>query len=169
MKIPLDIICVRSGILCPRCRRLVESGAYTTTDVEVMKILLELEEDPNNKFLREATYIKSYSVDSMVIVLLELSNAVPQSFLIRIARMISEKMGMKVRVVRYSQDQKSMIAQLFAPARIQGIDSVWLPDGDVQYIIRVSRYDAKYLPLKINELETLLSKMFNESYRIKVT
>ncbi len=168
MKIPLDTICVKSGILCPRCKRLVDTGTYTSMDVEMMRILLELEEDPNNKFLREATYIRSYLVDSMVVVVLELSNVISQSFLIRIARIISEKVNMKIRVVRYSQNQRSMIAQLFAPARIQGIDSVWLPDGDVQYIVRVSRYDAKYLPLKINELENLLTKMFNESYRIKV-
>ncbi len=168
MKIPLDTICVKSGILCPRCKKLIDSGAYTQNEVDVMKVLLELEEDPSNKFLREATYIKSYYIDSMAIVVIEVSNTIPQTMLVRLGRTLSEKLRLKVRVVRRSQDVKAFLAQIFAPARIQGIDSVWTPDGDVQHIIRISRYDARVLPFKVNQLENLLTMIFNEVYRIKV-
>lgn len=168
MKIPLDTICVRSGVLCPRCKRLIDSGTHAQSEVDIMKALLELEEDPSNKFLREASYFKSYYVDSMVIVVIDVSDTIPQSMLIRLGRTLSEKLGLRVRVIRRSQDIKTFLAQIFAPARIQGVDSVWTPDGDVQHIIRISRYDARVLPFKVNQLENLLTAIFNEVYRIKI-
>uniref|UniRef100_A0A7C5TL80 Transcription elongation factor NusA n=1 Tax=Ignisphaera aggregans TaxID=334771 RepID=A0A7C5TL80_9CREN len=168
MRLPLDIICVKSGVLCPRCKRLIDSGVYSQNEVDIMKALLELEEDPSNKFLREATYFKSYYVDSIVIVVIEVSDSIPQSMLIKLGRALSEKLGLRIRVIRRSQDVKVFLAQIFAPARIQGIDSVWTPDGDVQHIIRISKYDARVLPFKISQLENLLTMIFNEVYRIKV-
>lgn len=168
MRIPLDTICVKSGVLCPRCKRLIDSGAYTRDEVDVMKAFLELEEDPNNKFLRDATYFKSYRIDSMIIVVIDVGDTIPQSMLVRLGRILGEKLGLRVRVIRRSQDIKVFLAQIFAPARIQGIDSVWTPDGDVQHIIRISRYDARVLPFKIDQLENLLTEIFNEVYRIKI-
>jgi|UniRef100_A0A7J2U339 transcription antitermination factor NusA-like protein len=168
MKIPLDIICVRSGVLCPRCRRLVDSGIYTQREVEIMRYLLELEEqDTSFRFLKDATYVKSYETNSMILTVLEVSSDVPQSALAKLGRTLGAKMNTKVRVIRKS-DPKNMIVQVVAPARVQGVNSVWTPDGDVQHIIRISRYDARLLPAEVNELELLLSMILNENYKIKV-
>ena len=168
MRIPLDVICVKSGVLCPRCQKLVDSGTYTLREVEIMKALFELEEkDANFKFLKDATYVKSYETNSMIVTILEVSEDVPQTALIRLGRVLSEKLGSKVRVVRKT-DPKTLIAQIIAPARIQGVNSVWTPDGDVQYIVRISKQDARFLPMNINELEHLLTLIFNENYRVKI-
>jgi transcription antitermination factor NusA-like protein len=168
MKIPLDTICVKSGVLCPRCHRLIDSGFYTLREVEIMRYLLELEEqDPNFKFLKDATYLKSYETNSLTLTVLEVGSDVPQSALARLGRTLSAKMNTKVRVIRKS-DPKSIIVQVVAPARVQGINSVWTPDGDVQHIIRISRYDARLLPAEVSEIESLLSLVLNENYRIKI-
>ncbi|MEM4030456.1 MAG: transcription elongation factor [Ignisphaera sp.] len=168
MRIPLDTICVKSGVLCPRCRRLVDSGTYTQREVEIMKHLLELEErDPNYKFLKDTTYVKSYETNSMIITILEADDLIPQSMLVKLGKTLSEKIGMKVRVIRKA-DPKTLIAQIIAPARMHGVNSVWTPDGDVQHIIRISRYDARFLPLEVKELEQLLATIFHENYRIKI-
>jgi transcription antitermination factor NusA-like protein len=169
MKIPLDTICVRSGVLCPRCRKLIDNGFYTLREVEIMKNLLELEEhDPNSKFLKDSTYVKSYETNSMILIVLEMGNDVPQAALVKLGRILSTKMNTKIRVIKKS-DPKNIIVQVVAPARVQGINSVWTPDGDVQHIIRISKYDARLLPAGVNELEHLLSMIFNENYKIKIT
>lgn len=169
MKIPLDTICVRSGVLCPRCRKLIDNGFYTLREVEIMKNLLELEEhDPNLKFLKDSTYVKSYETNSMILIVLEMGNDVPQAALVKLGRILSTKMNTKIRVIKKS-DPKNIIVQVVAPARVQGINSVWTPDGDVQHIIRISKYDARLLPAGVNELEHLLSMIFNENYKIKIT
>jgi len=168
MKIPLDTICVKSGVLCPRCRKLVDSGTYTLREVEIMKQLLELEEqDPNYRFLKDVTYVKSYETNSIIVTILDVDDSIPQSMLIRLGKTLSEKIGLRVRVIRKS-DPKTLIAQIIAPARIHGVNSVWTPDGDVQHIIRISRYDARFLPVEVKELEQLLSTIFHENYRIKI-
>jgi len=169
MRIPLDHICVKSGILCPRCRRLIESGQVQPFEVDIMKVLLELEEnDPNFRFLRDAVYVKSYTLNGLTVLTLDLHDDVNPQLLIKLARTLSEKIKSKVRVVRRTNDLKLMIAQIIAPARVQGVNMVWSPDGTVQYVVRISRYDAKFLPTKIENIEQLLNMMFNEIFKIKI-
>ncbi|MCI4437338.1 MAG: transcription elongation factor [Ignisphaera sp.] len=168
MRIPLDVICVKSGVLCPRCRRLVESNTYTWREVEIMKHLLELEEtDASFKFLKDATYVKAYETNSMIVVVIDVGADVPQHALIKLGRVLSTKLNTRVRVVRKS-DPRNMILQIIAPARVEGINRVWTPDGDVQNIIRIPKTDARLLPSEASELERILSIILGENYRIKI-
>ena len=170
MKIPLDYICVKSGILCPRCQKLVDSGVVSNLDVEIMRILLDIEEnEPQFKFLKESSYIRAVQYGKMIVVLLDIPNAVSHHLLARLGRLLSEKLGgVKVRIVRNSRDLKSMVSQIVAPARIMGINTVWLPDGTVQHVIRMSRYDARLLPASLRDIEMLLSHLFKYHFRIRL-
>ncbi len=173
MKIPLDQICVRSGVLCPRCRELVASGRVNEFEVELMRILLELENDPQFKFLKESSYVKSYLKNSILVMILDLPENVTSQQIARLARTISSRVSenlgnVKIRVVRRSNDVRNMIAQILAPARIQGVNTLWSPDGTVQHIVRVPRNDVRFLPGPVNELEELFKEIFNEQYRIRI-
>lgn len=169
MKIPLDIICVRSGVLCPRCRRIIDSGEHSEFEVEVMKQLLDLENESSFRFLKNAVYVKSYKINSLIIVVLEFQEDISRATIIKLGKILNEKLGARVRVVQKTSDPRTFIAQLISPARVQGIDSVWTPDGAVQHIVRIPRSDAKLLPLRTNEIESLLSAIYNEVYRVKIS
>ncbi len=170
MKMPLDHICLKSGVLCPRCRKLVESGVVADYEVEIMRGILELEEkNPEFRALKDGTYIKSYRVDSFVVLMVEVPENVSTQTLTKLARALSEKLGMKIRVVKKVNDMKLVIAQIVAPARVNGVNSLWLPDGTVQHIVRISRYDAKLLPASIEALEKLFKEIFGEDIRIRLT
>jgi transcription antitermination factor NusA-like protein len=169
VKIPLDVICVRSGVLCPRCRRIIESGEHLEVEVDVMRHLLELENDNNFKFLRNTTYVKSYKVNTTLIVVLDIPEPISRPNLIRLAKTLEERLGLKIRIVQRTSDPKQFIQQLISPARIQGIDSVWTPDGSVQHIVRIPKSDARFIPMRIDMLENLLSSIYNEVYRIKIS
>ncbi len=167
---PLDYICLKSGVLCPRCRKLVDEGKVQQFEVDLMKALIELEEKSQDfKFLREATYVKGYLVDNFCVLILELPEDVTQHSLIRLSRVLSDKVGLKVRVVKKVNDMKMLIAQIVAPARIQGVNALWLPDGSVQHIVRIPRYDAKSLPTSVENLEKLFNEIFGTSIRIKLS
>ncbi|RLG77129.1 MAG: transcription elongation factor NusA [Thermoprotei archaeon] len=170
MRIPLDYICIKSGILCPRCQRLVDSGVVSNLDVELMKALLDIEENQSNfRFLKESSYVRSVQQGRMIVVILDIPDTVPQQTLIRLSRLLSERLGgFKVRIVRNSNDLKSMVSQIVAPARIMGINTVWLPDGSVQHVIRMPRYDARLLPAPMKDIETLLTQLFKYNFRIKL-
>ncbi len=169
MKIPLDYICIKSGVLCPRCRKLIESGEVAEYEVDVIRSLIELEEKEQQfRFLRDTSYIKTYRVDDLYIVILEMPDNVHSHMIARLSRALSDKLGARVKVIRKSNDVKNVIAQILSPARIQGINTVWLPDGSVQHIVRIPRYDARYLPASIESLEKLFREMFNEVFRIRI-
>ena len=170
MKIPLDYICLKSGVLCPRCRRLIEEGKVGEHEVEVMKVLIDLEEkDPEFKFLRDAVYVKTYTSNGFHVLVLKIPEDIPPTTLIRLSRVLSDRLNAKVRVVKQTNDMKYMIAQIVAPARVQGVNSLWLPDGTVQHIVRIPRYDARLLPTAIENIEKILKEMFGENIRVKLS
>jgi len=168
MKIPLDHICVKSGILCPRCQRLVDTGIVSHLDVEIMRALLELEELSVFRVLRNAEYKKSVKADEFVVVVIDSGGSITKPQLIRLSRALSEKVGLKIRVIdSTSSDVKSLVLQVIAPARLFGVNTLWLPDGTTQYIVRISRHDIRHLPTRREILESILTQMLGMQVRIK--
>jgi len=170
VKIPLDQICVRTGILCPRCQRLVDTGAVQRFEVDIMKALLELEGRADFKFLKDATYVKSMTSNNTIILLIEVKNAILQSrMLTKLGRSLAEKIGKKVRVVNVANNNlRDIASQLVYPARVIGINTLWLPDGTIEHIVRIPRSDKRYLPLNTLTLENILSQITGMNVKIRM-
>ena len=167
MKIPLDYVCVRSGLLCNRCQSLIDNGEVFDYEVQIIKILLELEET-QFKELKDCIYHKAYKLDNLLILLVSSGQEMTQQKLIKIARILQEKLNMKVRVLEKTNNIKSSAVQLLSPARVLGVNTVWMPDGSVQYVIRVSRTERKLLPAEAQVLESALTKIHSTPVRIRV-
>jgi len=165
VKIPLDHICVKSGILCPRCQTLIEEGVVEPYEVDVMKALIELEESGIRE-LRDAEYIKTYKEGNLVVLVLKGKLTIHN--LSRIAKSLSEKFeGSRVKVVLKSSDLRQVASQVLYPARIQGINTLWLPDGSTQYIIRVPRSEQRIIRDNKTEFERILSKIMGSVVEIR--
>ncbi len=169
MKIPLDQICVKSGVLCPRCQGLVDSRAVEPHEVEVIRVLLELEDNADFQFLKGATYYKAVRSDNFLVLLIHLPDSYANPRLIsKLDRQLSELLGVKVRVVdRSSNNIKSIALQLMMPARVSGINTLWLPDGSTQYIVRIPKSDSRYLPASREVIEEVLTNLIGSSVRIR--
>lgn len=169
MKTPLCHICIKSGILCPRCQGLVDSGEYDEVDIDVMKVLLELESKTFQE-LKNMSYHKSYLIGDLLVVQLSGKPLSPYQ-LSRLAKHIADKLrdkyNVKVRVVEKTGDLRRMASQLLSPARILGVNTLWLPDGSFESIIRISRYDEKILPAQKEILEEALSKIFKATVKVR--
>ncbi len=161
MKYPLDKICVKSGIFCPSCQRKLDSGIVDYSEVDVMKALMELED--RLKELRRGEYVKSYSLDNTVVVILK--GSWEKQELGRIARELANRLGKRVKLVIDTGDKRKLVDQIISPARIIGISTIWLPDGSEQMVIRISRRDQRILRNK-DEWENLLSKLVGRAARI---
>lgn len=172
MKLPLDYVCIKSGILCPRCQLLIRSRTVEEFEIELMKTLLELEENnPEFKFLRNLTYVKAIKSSNMLVLLVKKHEGnIPHNSLVKLARVLGDKLGkIKVRVIDKTHgDLKSIASQLLSPARVLGINTLWLPDGTTQYVIRVPRYDNRYLPSSREVLEFILMTIIGHQVRIRV-
>lgn len=170
MKIPLDYLCVKTGVLCPRCQRLVDTGVVGEYEVPVMRALLELEERPDFKFLKDAKYIKTLKLDSMMVLLLEINDPdLKPKDLGRLGRALSDKLRVKVRVInKTTGDIRELARQLMYPARVAGVNTLWLPDGSIEHIVRVPRADIRYLPMKTSSLEEILTQITGMNVRIRI-
>ncbi|WP_229571100.1 transcription elongation factor NusA [Saccharolobus caldissimus] len=167
MKIPLDYVCVRSGLLCNRCQSLIDSGEVADYEVEIIKILLELE-DTQFKELKDCVYHKAYKVNGLLILLVTSGPEMTQQKWIKIARILQERLNMKVRVLEKTNSIKNSAVQLLSPARVLGVNTVWMPDGSVQYVIRVSKSEKRLLPAEAQLLESALTKIHSTPVRIRV-
>ncbi len=167
VKIPLDYVCVKSGVLCPRCQALVDSGEVDEREVDVMKLLIELEEKPEFRSLQKAEYVKTYFIDNLAIIVLNFRGQqnIPVS---RIGRELSAKLNKRIRIVNKSGDLKNMALQLVYPARILGINTLWLPDGTRQHIVRIPRYDVRRLPAEPQIIEHALTLITGKPVRIRL-
>lgn len=169
MRIPLDHICVRSGVLCPRCQGLVDSRVVEPYEVDVMRVLLDLEDKPEFKFLKDAVYHKALRLADLLVITIQLPDSLTNQRLInKLDKQLSEVLGIKVRVIDKSVNNiKSIAFQLVTPARISGINTLWLPDGSVQYIVRIPKSDSRYLPASKEVIEEVLSTLVGSSVRIR--
>jgi transcription antitermination factor NusA-like protein len=167
MKIPLDYVCVRSGLFCDRCQSLVDEGKVDDFDIEVIKILLDLEES-QFKELKDSTYDKAIKLNHLVILLVNSGPTMTQQKWIKVAKILQDKLRVKVRVLEKTNSIKNSAMQLLSPARVLGVNTVWLPDGSVQYVIRVSKTERRMLPAEAGLLESALSKIHSTAVRIRV-
>lgn len=158
---------MKTGLLCPRCQVLVESGEVRKDEIPIMKVLLELEENDSFRGLRDAKYVRSLRLKDLTIVVLKAKNLAPPE-LNKIARRLGEALGTRVQVVEHTRDIKRMMAELVSPASITGVNMVWLPDGTTQYVVRISRHEEKLLPAGREVLEEALSVLLNAQIRIKI-
>jgi len=170
LKIPLDQLCVRSGVLCPRCEALVRSGTVTELDLEIMRLLLKAETTHDFRFLRDSEYVKSVNVGNVVVIQL----SVPQQWadqrtLTKLAKYLESQLKTHVRIVdSKSTSTKELVRSIIQPARVLGVNTLWLPDGSVEYVVRIPRSDLRHLPAPQEDVEHLLSQMVGANVRIRV-
>ena len=162
MKYPLDRICVKSGVLCPNCQRKVDSGEVSREEIPIMKALMELEEEI--KELRKGNYVKSFDFGDEVIVILR--GEWEESEIDKISKELSAKLGKNVKILLEGEGVKKLMEQLLYPASILGINTLWLPDGSEQMVIRLSKRDRKYLRGKEEKYKKFISAIVGKNIEI---
>ncbi len=163
MKYPLDKICVKSGILCPTCQRKVDMGIVDKNEIPIMKALMGLED--KLKELRRGEYIKSYDLNGLVIVLIR--DHWEKEEVEKISRELSNVLRRRTKVVVYTNDRKYLVEQILYPATLLGMNTLWLPDGTEQIIVRVSRRDQRFIGGRKSLLEKLLADLLKKNVRIR--
>ena len=164
MKTLLCNFCVKSGILCEKCQEKLQSGEVTDIDVNIIKLLLKLES--KYPVLQNISFYNAYEIDDVLAI------AVGPGDLHRflsggggIVREISENTGKKVRILEKKGDMRKFFEDLFTPAAITSINTIWLPDGSTETRVIVSGHPRR-LPLNINVLKELAKRVQGITLRI---
>jgi transcription antitermination factor NusA-like protein len=161
---PLCNFCIKSGILCQKCREKVKSGEVTETDVQIAKLLLKLEE--KNPILQNVHFFNAYDVDNALAIVVGQGDL--PKFLSsggKIVRDISDSMGKKVRIIERKSELRTFLEDLFAPVPITAINKIWLPDGSEETRVILPGYSRR-LPMKPGVLKDLAKKIRGITLRI---
>lgn len=158
---------LKSGILCPKCEEKVKSGDVSELDLKVARFLLNLE---NKYHALQSVYLhKAIESDDTLVLLVNRGDVQKiLSYGGKIPRELSEKIGKrKIRVLAYNEEPRRFLEELFAPASILTINTIWLPDGSTETKVVVTKKDARKLPVKTEVLKELAKKVMGITLRVE--
>jgi transcription antitermination factor NusA-like protein len=164
LKTLICIFCAKSGVLCPKCQEKLDKGEITQDDVEISRWFIEYEN--KNPQLKDCTLHKVVRVPEMLVVMISCIGKISRAFLMKISKQISEEKKMNVRIVEKTSSIKKLLEQILAPARVMGINTIWLPDGSWESIIRIPKVDRKKMPIDANSAEEIMKKLTGEIIHI---
>ncbi|MEM2050035.1 MAG: hypothetical protein QXO47_08425 [Thermoproteota archaeon] len=156
MKIPFCDFCVKSGILCQKCRELIDSGRNSDFDLKISRILLE--EAGRIRELEKIEFKKAHVEDGFLLILSNSDGVRILRDRKEIVERIMRDTGVeKITVVDYRKDQKRKLEELVYPFRIVGLSKVWLPGNITEFKIMV---EGKELDEnQVQKLEKLAKKL----------
>lgn len=164
MKTPVCSFCAKSGILCPKCQEKLEKGEITLDDVEVTKWFLEYES--KNPQIRDCVLQKTIDIGDMLIVMVNCGGKVSRVLLNKIGKQMSIDKKRNIRIIEKTSSIKRFLEQLVYPARVIGANTVWLPDGSWESIIRIPKTDRKKIPMDAGLIEEVVKKLTGEVVHI---
>lgn len=156
VKIPLDTICVRTGLLCPTCQAKVERGLVQEWEINVLKALLEIEEEVGELGFE---YVKAERARGTLYITVRGAKGIPVELEKALEKKLRDLGIRRVRVISEARDPVSVIKAALYPARVLSINRYYLPDGSVYYVALVPKADRDYLPGRIEDVRYLLSKI----------
>ncbi|MFH1327502.1 MAG: hypothetical protein ABIH76_01420, partial [Candidatus Bathyarchaeota archaeon] len=86
----------------------------------------------------------------------------------KILKEISERIGKKrVRIIAYNEEPRRFLEDLFAPAPVLTINTIWVPDGSKETKVVIPGKDIRKLPADKEVLKDLAKKIQNITLRIE--
>ncbi|MHA1379986.1 MAG: KH domain-containing protein [Candidatus Helarchaeota archaeon] len=164
-KIPICKICAKTGVLCASCNEKLEYGEISELDIQIAKELIDLEKD--FKALSDISFYKAYDIGHLIV--LEVGKGEIASIIGprgKIIKILQDKFKKTFRVIEKTKDVKKILEDLIAPARVFGINRIYLPTGEIESKARIYRSDQKKMPASPEIIEDLISKLINERVRI---
>ncbi len=162
----LDNFCVKSGVLCPKCEEKVSKGQVTKYDLEIIKLLCELERDYPS--LQDIFFNKAVEVENVLAILVN-RNDVGKilSYGGKIIKAISERTGKRIRILGYGGDDRQFIEDLLSPFSIFTINTVWLPDESTETKVILNGREPKRVPIDLEIIKKLAKEVRGITLRIE--
>jgi len=161
LEFPVCIFDLRTGVLCSKCERKIREGELTSDDLEIMRLLVDLEKKFPQlsslvyyRTLKIAPYLFVFFIDRSL-------SSLSKSVEAELRNALSEKTGLKVRLLEIRKDWNAFLQNLVAPARVLTVNKVWLPDQTTE--LRVLVDDEKLLTAPSSVLSEVVKKMMNLS------
>lgn len=165
MKLPICQKDAQSKGLCKECEKKLEENEINQTDIELSRILYNL--NKKETILDEVDLLKTKQLDEELLLALVKGN--PAALIGkggRIIRLISEKLGKKVRIVK-DGTVIQVANDLMTPTRAYGINTLYRSDGEIKKKITVPHEERRKIKLTREKTEKALKIITGEEYTLK--
>ena len=165
MKAPICEVCLKSGILCPGCQQKLDKGEVSELDVKISRALYKA--SLRTKEIRNITFERSMVVDGLAILIVG-KDDVPVLMTKggKVLKSISNQIKMKVRVLGNLSDPRTVANDIIRPARLLGVNTVFAVDGSTKYKIRIAKEDQEKLPIKIEDVQSLVNQLTGQEVSV---
>jgi len=163
VKAELCQFCLRSGILCSKCKRKVEKGEVSKLDLEIARLLVSIED----KYppLQDVNFHKAIEANGVLAIIVRRGDIAKMlSYGGKITKLLEKKMKKSIRVLEYNSNERKFLEDLFAPLNILTINKIWLPDGSTETRVILKR---KKTSLNINAMKDLAKKVQGMTLRVE--
>jgi transcription antitermination factor NusA-like protein len=166
LKMGLCSFCLKSGILCQKCLAKVRSGEVSELDLKIARLLLSLEEKYPS--LQNVYFHKAVDADGTLALVVGPGD-VPRllGYGGKIIRTLGDETGKNVRVLEHGVDDRKFLEDLFAPASIMTINTIWLPDGSTETRVILKRRRGVRSSFDVKALKEIASKVRNITLRVE--
>jgi transcription antitermination factor NusA-like protein len=157
---------VKSGILCPKCEEKLQRGQITELDLEIIKILSDIEKA--YPILHDVSFQKAVKAGNTLAILIDKRDVRRVlSYGGKIVKLISEKTGNRVKVLGYGGDVRQFLEELFNPLSILTINTIWLPDGSTETKVILHGRKPKRMPIDFEVVKRLAKEIRGLTLRIE--
>ncbi|MEM2166882.1 MAG: hypothetical protein QXR74_00775, partial [Candidatus Bathyarchaeia archaeon] len=158
--------CLRSGILCPKCRAKIEKGEVTQRDLEIARLLISIENE--YPLLQNVYFRGTIEADNILAILVRRGDATKiLSYGGKIIKFLESKTGKDIRILEYNAGERKFIEDLFAPLPVLAINKIWLPDGSIETRVILKGKDKRRSSLNINAMKEIARRVKGLTLRIE--
>ena len=163
MKLPIDEMCAKSGVLCPKCQRLVREKKVSQLEVELSKLIANTV--AKNKKYRNLELYKVLRLRNAAILLIKPGQKElytdPNVSLINV---ISDKLGTDIILLEKTKDTKKLVETIIAPATPISITKVYIPPfGEEEYVIKVPKEQKDLVRFSNEEIAEIIKTLLGAS------
>jgi transcription antitermination factor NusA-like protein len=164
MKLPVCDVDLKSGILCQVCEEKLRTGEISGLDFEICRILFAL--GAEGKIPPGISFKRGIEIAELIVVIVGKGDVQP---LVHgsATKTLNTHFKKKVRIMEDSTDPKRFLADLLYPAHILGINKVYLPEGKVQYKIRIPTEDEGRLPASRASIQHFITRFTGQEMEVE--
>ncbi len=156
MQLQLCEFCLKSGMLCSKCQRKVESGEVSEKYMEVARTLLEMENQ--NQFLQKVRLDNVLDAGGYLVLVVGKGDTAKFQAEPRMTRDLGDKFNRRVLVIESGTKDRQFLEDLFTNQHIVTINIIWLPDGSTETRVVLQGRGSRRLSKKRIQALTSVAK-----------
>lgn len=165
METPLCSICLESDdLLCNGCEQKKEDGELTEEAVEASRLLYQLSQDIPT--LEDVTIKEVRRVSDAILVVTAKGDGprvVGKNG--EVVKELADHFDTSIRVVEDAGDPEEVIENLLEPVEVQGINTVYKPDGTEKKVV-VAEEDRPRVPISTDEFRNIVKQLTDKEFSL---